>query len=217
MGRTAGDVDHRGLDAHGLEEVAHAHGSGHRTVGGGDAAVGGAGAHGQHGGRVGAQLAQHGFEGDFLMIGLADHAVAAVLPDGHRALGHHEELPLFFLGHPPHIVDGGLALVGHEGGMEVKADDLQQHVGNGRMGAVEKRHGTARATLPLQPEDGRTFARQGFGQSLPDGGVEHAGNPVTGHRARAEFDKIAPGETHDASLEEVRTAPATASGNPGEG
>ena len=50
------------------------------------------------------------------------------------------------------------------------------------------------------------------GTGLPDGGVEHAGNPVAGHRARTEFDKIAPGETHDASFERGMDRPGVGVG-----
>ena len=100
-----------------------------------------------------------------------------------------------------HMLIRALAFSGHDGGMEFKADDFEQHVGDARVRAVQQRDRTARAPLPLNPENGRTFAGERLGKGLVDGGVKHLGNPEPGHRARTQFDEISSGKSHSCLLD----------------
>ena len=119
----------------------------------------------------------------------------------HGTLNGENELALELLGDAHHVLIRALAFSGHDGGMEFKADDFEQHVGDARMRAVQQRDRAARASLPLNPENGRTFAGKRLGKGLMDGGVKHLGNPEPGHRARTQFDEISSGKSHSCLLD----------------
>ena len=201
MRRATGDVDDGGGDAFLFEERGNAHGAGLVALSGGNAAVGRAGAHGEHGGGVGGQHLGHFGHGHFMVVGFRHHAALAVMRHGHGTLNGEDELALELFGDAHHMLIRALAFSGHDGGMEFKADDFEQHVGDARVRAVQQRDRTARAPLPLNPENGRTFAGERLGKGLVDGGVKHLGNPEPGHRARTQFDEISSGKSHSCLLD----------------
>ena len=157
--------------------------------------------HGEHGGGVGGQHLGHFGHGHFMVVGFRHHAALAVMRHGHGTLNGEDKLALELFGDAHHVLIRALAFSGHDGGMEFKADDFEQHVGYARVRAVQQRDRTARAPLPLNPENGRTFAGERLGKGLVDGGVKHLGNPEPGHRARTQFDEISSGKSHSCLLD----------------
>lgn len=110
---------------------------------GGNAAVGRAGAHGEHGGGVGGQHLGHFGHGHFMVVGFRHHAALAVMRHGHGTLNGEDELALELFGDAHHMLIRALAFSGHDGGVEFKADDFEQHVGDARVRAVQQRDRTA--------------------------------------------------------------------------
>lgn len=89
-----------------------------------------------------------------MVVGFRHHAALAVMRHRHGTLNGEDELALELFGDAHHMLIRALAFSGHDGGMEFKADDFEQHVGDARVRAVQQRDRTARAPLPLNPENG---------------------------------------------------------------
>ena len=107
------------------------------------------------------------------MPGFGHNAAFAVVLHGHGAFHRKDVFALVGRGDMEHVLVRALAFAGHDGWMKLKADHLEQHIRDARVRAVEQRHRTAGAALPLHPEHGGQLAGQRLRKDLVHRRVKH--------------------------------------------